>query len=259
MPPLLGVSFYVALMLKSIIPILLILAQTPSALAYSDFKETDRVVLFGFPKKAKFTITYGDLKFFRSTKLVVDKCGTVILKGSKFSRFSRFGYFRDAEDYIIEGDNKTSINVNMKKSVLLAQQAAINWDSVESTRLRYTCLDGVINPNLAPIWIDKNGIKFFLSGKPDSQSEKLYISGIPYSTVKLKTLQELDAKPVTRKVSSDNCGAISIRDNWKYPNNLLGQFTITERGGAYQVWSYDSATIPEATSRDPIKCDRYQF
>jgi hypothetical protein len=236
----------------------IVLIQFP-ALAYTDFKEEGKVVLFGFPAKTKFTLTYGDLKFFRSTKLVVDKCGTVILKGNKFSKNSRFGYFKDAEDYIIQGDDKTSIMVNVKKSALLAQQASIDWDSVESFQYRYSCLDGKINPKMSAYWIDKNGIKFFLSGKPDSQSEKLYITGIPYSTIKLKTLQELDAKQVTRKVSSDKCGAITIRDNQEYPNALLGKFRLFETSNPYGTnWTYDFATIPEVASRDLIECNRYK-
>lgn len=230
------------------------LIQLP-ALAYTDFKEEKKVILFGFLPKAKYTIEYGDLKLSRSVKLAVDKCGTVTLKASKLDR--RWGIFKDAEDYIIQGDNKTSIIVNIKKSVLDAQQASIDWDTVESTQFKYSCLNGVINPKI--VWIEKDGIKFFKYAKPGSPVEKLYISGIRYSTVKLKTPQEEDAKKVTRKVSSDKCGAITIRDNPDYPNALLGQFRIYEVGNSYGTnWNYDFATIPEAASRDLIECNRYK-
>jgi len=242
------------IMLRSIIPFILIIAQTPTALAYIDFKEEGKVILFGFPPKAKLKVIYGDLKYFTSLKLAVDKCSTITLKSNKLGPR---GLFHDAEDFLIEGDDKTSKIVNIKKSVLAAQQASIDWNTIESNQYKYTCLGGVINPKIP--WIEKDGLKFFRFGGPGTLSEKLYITGISYSTVKLKTAQERGAKPVTRNVASDKCGAVTIRDNQEYPNSLLGQFKVSEKSNSYpQTWSYNFATIPEAASRDLIKCHRYQ-
>ena len=239
-------------MLKMLIPFILIIAQIPAALAYTDFKEEGKVILFGFPPKTKLKVTYGDLKYFTSIKFAVDKCSTIILKSN---RLGYHGLFHNAEDFLLEGDDKTSKIVNIKKSVLAAQQASINWNTIESNQYKYTCLGGLINPKIP--WIEKDGLKFFRFGGPGTLSEKLYITGISYSTVKLKTLQERDAKPVTRNVSSDKCGAVTIRDNQQYPNGLLGQFRVSARDGSSSR-AYDFATIPEVTGRDPIKCDRYQ-
>ena len=241
------------IMLRSIIPFILIIVQTPTALAYIDFKEEGKVILFGFPPKAKLKVIYGDLKYFTSLKLAVDKCSTITLKSNKLG--SR-GLFHDAEDFLIEGDDKTSKIVNIKKSVLAAQQASIDWNTIESNQYKYTCLGGVINPKIP--WIEKDGLKFFRFGAPRTLSEKLYITGLSYSTVKLKTAQESGAKPVTRNVASDKCGAVTIRDNQEYPNSLLGNFRVSEKINFPQTWDYNFATIPEVTGRDPIKCDRYQ-
>lgn len=242
------------IMLKALIPFILIIAQIPAALAYTDFKEEGKVMLFGFPPKAKLKIIYGDLKYFTSIKFAVDKCSTITLKSN---RLGPRGLFRDAEDFIIEGDDKTSKIVNIKKSDLAAQQASINWDTIESNQYKYTCLGGVINSKIP--WIERDGLKFFKYGGPRTLGEKLYITGISYSTVKLKTPQERNAKPVTRNVSSDKCGAVTIRDNQQYPNNLLGRFKVDEKTGSYpQSRNYDMALIPEITGRDSIKCDRYQ-
>ena len=229
------------------------LIQFP-AIAYTDFREEGKVILFGFPAKAKLKLTYGELKYFTSIKFTPDKCGTITLKSS---RLNRGGLFQNAEDFILEGDDKTRKIVNVKKSELAAQQGSIDWDTIESNQYKYTCLNGVINPNIQ--WIEKDGVKFFRFGKPGSLTEKLHISGITYSTLKLKTLQELNAKPVTRNVSSDKCGAVTIRDNQEYPNKLLGNFTLSEKTSYYpQIWFYDFATIQEIASRDLIECNRYK-
>ena len=100
------------IMLRSIIPFILIIVQTPTALAYIDFKEEGKVILFGFPPKAKLKVIYGDLKYFTSLKLAVDKCSTITLK---YNKLGSRGLFHDAEDFLIEGDDKTSKIVNIKK------------------------------------------------------------------------------------------------------------------------------------------------
>lgn len=227
------------------------LIQFP-AIAYTDFKEDKKVILFGFPAKAKLKLTYGDLKYFTSIKFTPDKCGTITLKSS---RLNRGGLFQNAEDFVLVGDDKTQKTVNVKKSELAAQQSSINWDTIESNQYKYSCLNGVSNPKIQ--WIEKDGIKFFRYGNVRSPGEKLYISGISYSTVKLKTLQESYVKQVTRSVSSDKCGAVSIRDNKEYPNNLLGNFTLSEKTGP-GTWSYNFAAIPQLASRDLIECNRYK-
>ena len=241
-------------MLKILIPFILITAQIPAALAYTDFKEEGKVVLFGFPPKAKLKIIYGDLKYFTAIKFTPDKCSTIILK---HNRLGPRGLFHDAEDFIFEGDDKTSKVATIKKADIAAQQASINWNTVESNQYKYTCLGGVINPKIP--WVERDGFKFFKYAGPGTIGEKLYITGISYSTVKLKTPQERNAKQISRNVSSDKCGAVTIRDNKEFPNNLLGKFKVDEKTGTYpQSKNYDMALIPEVAGRDPIKCDRYQ-
>lgn len=242
-------------MLKTIIvtlPLLLIFGLQNPAFS-NDFKDPNRVILFDLPLKTPVRITYGNLKKVRKSKLIVDKCGTVVLKASKLRLGGRFS---QSNTYIIDGDDKTSMTVTATKADLNAQQNSIDWNTVESTNLKYSCLNGVINPNITPYWVQRGGLRFFKYGPRDSQGEKLYITGLPYSTIRLSTPEDPRGEVQTRTATSDKCGVLVIRNNKNYPNNSLGTFTVTSLLGGFSK-SYNYSEIQEILDPDKLNCNRY--
>ena len=223
----------------------------PAIAGPNDWQDSNRVILFDLPQKTAFKVEWGNLRKTPSSKKLADRCGTIVIKGGQMTWGRRF--YR-VNNFIFEAD-KDTILVNGVKSLIDAKQNSINWDTVESNDYKYTCINGVVNPNID--WVEKDGLKFFKYGKPGSKAEKLYITGFTQSTIRVKNPDDPDGTPLTKIFTTDNCGVLTIRNSPKSPISKLGQFKIYPVIGG-TIRRYDAATITaKLLDVDKLTCNRY--
>lgn len=192
-----------------------------------DFKTDTKVVIRDLAPSTKFQIGYELLT--AQTRFSVDRCGTIVIKSKYLKYGNRFG---KAEQFDIEGDDKTTRSVTVPRSAMLANQNSVDWNSVESTKLNYKCVNSIIGTNLDSHWIEYGGLKFHRRGLPNSPGEKLYITGFTNSTVRLRSPQDKNTGNIKRIISSDKCGQLVIKENTQFPHSGLGNFGLFQNLGS---------------------------
>lgn len=225
--------------MKIRIAIALLLLSSQSALAES-FKESSRVVLRGLSPSTKYTIQY-QKKLTIWKRYTVDRCGTIIIKKREATNVLGKGL---NFEFRSDDDAKTITQVSFTDSQRLAHRALVDWDSKDSTKLNYKCVNGEIGKNLDNYWLNAgSGIRFHYHGRKGTQAERIYISGIDASNVHIRNVDAPDYynPRMRRTLISDKCGQLFIRHNEKYPADGLGSFFVDKypNGGATLYFNYN--------------------
>lgn len=233
-----------------LLPLLFALVVAQPALS-APYKNDNVVVIDKLTPKVKYTVEYGNLRKMKGIKLVPDRCGTIILK-SKFFAHS-YSRFAKAKDYIFEGDNGTSKTITVTQQELKDKQDLTDWTTVESYKVRYSCVNNVIPAILDKHWIERNGIKIARLGDRLGNNQKIIITGLPYSTVHVKSTEDSKAIKKTQIVSTDKCGNLVIKDKPEFPLSGLGKFRIAVKGGYFDTYDVDDMFV----SNSLVSCGRY--
>lgn len=234
--------------MKIRITVVLLILSCQTALAES-FKDNNRVVLRGLSPSTKYTIQY-QKKVVVWKRYIVDRCGTIIMKKNEATGILGSGL---NFEFRSDDDEKTITQVFFTDSQRSANRALVDWDSKDSTKLNYKCVNGEIGKNLDGYWLNtSSGIRFHYHGRRNTQAERIYITGIESSTVHIRNVDASDnnSPRMKRTLMTDKCGQLFIRHNEKYPAEGMGLFFVTQYpNGGTSYFDYNNLSQTPTSTR----------